>query len=618
MNLRCMRVGMLLGLAGLMLSVGFASAEPLLGRAIVASLRGNAHYEWEGGAEALEEGMALTHGHRVVTEGGAAMCLLLTPGALVCVHENTQLDLETLEHVSQGLPGFDGATIRRMVLRLGRGAILVHGGVPTDDRFITIGLSDGLNVETSGGSLTVANVKGRCTIDVEDGTVAVKGAGQPERLAANDRMTLSRRTDGTWDSTVERPSRTELPYDFQVCRQYFGPLSALVTDWEWGNMAALNDWINPDTEITYVGVPREWQDVSPSLRRTSESQYPSSVPPAAGVGGSGQWRRPDVWDWYRRVGTLRGVNYLPRTAVNPVEMWQADTFDPETIQQELGWAHDVGLDSVRVFVPYVVWADDAKGLKQRMEAFLKHADGHDLSTVFVLFDDRQAFGTPVRVGIQPDPVPGVYNSRWVASPGHARVPESAGEWPRLKDYVQDVIRAFGEDERVLMWDLYNEAGHSGMGEASLPLARAAFDWARDVGPSQPVTAGISRTLPQDGQQALMKLSDVVTLADYQDAHQMRAMLALAGTRGRPVICTGWLRRGRGSTFEDILPVFSQTGAGWFHWGLVKGRTQFYMPWDAAPGTPVPDMWEQDLLDAEGEPLSEEEIRLIKGFSFDDP
>ena len=381
-------------------------------------------------------------------------------------------------------------------------------------------------------------------------------------------------------------------------------------------MSGLNDWSEPSAGVQLMGVPREWQDVSPSVRRTSFSRYPSSVVRPGAAGGGGQWRRPEIWDWYRNMGTLRGVNYLPRTAVNTIEMWQADTFDAKTIDEELGWAQKVDLDSVRVFLPYVVWADDAKGLKNRIDTFLSLANDHDLSTVFVLFDDRQALGIEPIAGPQPSPIPGMNNSRWVASPGCALVPESEGEWPSLKAYVQDIVGAFGDDERVLMWDLYNEVGYSGMGAKSLPLVTTTFEWAREINPEQPMTAGISKNLSQKERQQIMKLCDVITLADYEDTEQMRAMLTLAGMRGRPVICTGWLRRGQGNTFKDILPVFARFGVGWYHWGLVQGRSQLSMPWDASAGTAMPDVWEQDLLDAEGEPLDEHEIELIKGFSFD--
>ena len=35
---------------------------------------------------------------------------------------------------------------------------------------------------------------------------------------------------------------------------------------------------------------------------------------------------------------LVGSNYIPTDAINQLEMWQADTFNPAQIDKELGWA----------------------------------------------------------------------------------------------------------------------------------------------------------------------------------------------------------------------------------------------------------------------------------------
>ena len=52
-------------------------------------------------------------------------------------------------------------------------------------------------------------------------------------------------------------------------------------------------------------------------------------------------------------------------------MWQKDTFDPATIDQELTLAQGIGFNSARVFVQYIVWEDDRTGLKDRREEALK-------------------------------------------------------------------------------------------------------------------------------------------------------------------------------------------------------------------------------------------------------
>lgn len=45
-----------------------------------------------------------------------------------------------------------------------------------------------------------------------------------------------------------------------------------------------------------------------------------------------------IWEdcWYF------GANFIPSTAINQLEMWQKETFDPTTIDRELGFARKIG------------------------------------------------------------------------------------------------------------------------------------------------------------------------------------------------------------------------------------------------------------------------------------
>jgi len=330
---------------------------------------------------------------------------------------------------------------------------------------------------------------------------------------------------------------------------------------------------------------------------------------------AGQWSTEKAWQWYENVGVIKGCNYLPRTAVNMTEMWQADTFDPATIDEELGWAHKAGYNSVRVFIQYLVWADDADGLKKRIDRFLSIADSHDISTMMILFCDCSFAGKEPYLGRQDDPVPGVHNSGWVPSPGLKRVTDRS-VWPDLERYVKDIVGSFGADRRVLVWDLYNEPGNSRMGEKSLPLAEAAFAWARAAGPSQPMTIGAWSNFQGRMSRRLMELSDIVSFHGYDAPAGVRARIEICRSYGRPVICTEWLRRQVGNTFASILPVFAANRVGGYHWGLVAGRTQTYMHWGSKKHSPMPKIWQHDVFHPDGRPYDEKELELLKAFSFD--
>jgi len=329
-----------------------------------------------------------------------------------------------------------------------------------------------------------------------------------------------------------------------------------------------------------------------------------------------RWSKDKAWQWYRKVSPLRGCNYLPRTAVNMTEMWQADTFDPRTIDEELGWAEKAGYNSVRIYLQYLVWNDDPERLKKRLDEFLTIADKHGISSMLILFCDCAFSGKEPYLGKQDEPIPGVHNSGWVPSPGLKRVADKS-VWPDLEKYVKDIVGSFGKDERVLMWDLYNEPGNSRMGEKSLPLAEAAFRWARATNPSQPLTTGAWAGFQSRMSKRLMELSDIVSFHGYDRVGGIRGKLKICQEYGRPVICTEWLRRGVGNTFYAVLPIFAEHNTGWYNWGLVAGRTQTYMPWGSKRGDPMPKIWQHDIFHPDGTPYDTKEIELIRRFKFAD-
>ncbi|MCS7237715.1 MAG: glycoside hydrolase family 5 protein, partial [Thermoguttaceae bacterium] len=321
----------------------------------------------------------------------------------------------------------------------------------------------------------------------------------------------------------------------------------------------------------------------------------------------GRWSAERAWQWYEKVGSVRGVNYLPAYCVNTLELWQAATFQPKEIEKELQWAARVGLNSLRVFLHNLVWEADAAAANARLNMFLDIAWRNGLSTLLVLFDD--CWNQFPKLGPQPDPIPGVHNSRWVASPGRDRVVDPS-TWGGLENYVRSVVRAFAKDERVLGWDVYNEPGNSGLGEKSLPLLKAAVSWVRAEGPTQPLTVGLWANFSDDMHRVFAALSDIVSFHCYEPPAGFRAKMEQAKRFGRPVLCTEFLRRQVGNTFAHLLPLMFEHRVGWYFWGLVAGRSQTYLDWSSKPGDPPPAVWQHDLLRADGQPFEPAETALI--------
>ena len=321
---------------------------------------------------------------------------------------------------------------------------------------------------------------------------------------------------------------------------------------------------------------------------------------------AGQWPAGRAWTWYSRQPWLVGCNFLPSTAVNDVEMWRKETFDAKTISRELGWARELGFNTVRVFLNFVVWREDAAGLKQRFAKFLKLAEGQGIAVMPVLFDDCNFAGRVAAAETQPGPVPGVHNSQWVSSPPLAMVTNSAA-WSGLERYAKDMIGMFGKDRRVLAWDLYNEPG----GELSRPLMEAAFAWAREMKPVQPLTLAAWTDFNIPFQRRMMELSDVVSFHCYDNLDGLRAKLAICREYGRPVFCSEWMARTVGSHFETHLPFLKENRVACWNWGLVAGRTQTFFPWGSPQGAPEPQQWHHDIFRADGTPWKAREVQFIK-------
>ncbi len=330
-----------------------------------------------------------------------------------------------------------------------------------------------------------------------------------------------------------------------------------------------------------------------------------------------RWTRTQAWDWYRAQPWIVGFNFVPSTAGNTTELWSAETFDAPTIDRELGWGARLGFNSCRVFVQYLVWKHDPEGLKQRIDKFLAIAASHGLTTILVPFDDC-AFGDPPQtepfLGKQRDPIPGMIGPSWTPSPGLKAVTDRSA-WPDLEKYVKDLVGAFGRDRRVLMWDLYNEPGNTGMGEKSLPLLEAAFAWARAADPSQPLTVGVWGG-PAETARRQLALSDVVSFHFYGNHDGLRSRIAELKTHLRPVINTEWMARLQGSVWATDLPLFKREAVGCCCWGLVNGRAQFQFAWGDKRGTPEPKIWFHDLLRRDGTPYDPAELEVIRATAAD--
>lgn len=345
------------------------------------------------------------------------------------------------------------------------------------------------------------------------------------------------------------------------------------------------------------------------------------------VKGRAIWTKEKANAWYAAQPLLVGANFVPSTAINELEMWQAETFDTATIARELKWAADIGMNTMRVFLHDIAYKQDPQGFKKRIDIFLKIAARYKIRPLLVLFDSCwDPFPHP---GKQHEPAPFLHNSGWVQSPG-ADALKDPRQYPRLQQYVTDIVRHFRNDNRIVGWDVWNEpdnTNNSSYGrfepynkvELVHNLLEKAFTWVRAQDPTQPITAGIwaGNWASHDSLRPIEKLmieqSDVISFHNYDHPADFEQRVQWLQRYGRPLLCTEYMSRGNGSTFEGTLPIVKKYKVAAFNWGLVSGKSQTIFPWDSwqKKYTGEPELWFHDVFRENGTPYKASEIQAIK-------
>ncbi len=348
--------------------------------------------------------------------------------------------------------------------------------------------------------------------------------------------------------------------------------------------------------------------ITTSIQAQQNKKKETAIVPKAGQ----VWSVEKANAWYNEHKWITGADYLPSNAINQLEMWQAATFDSVLNDKELSWAENIGFNTMRVYLHSVAWKQDKEGFKNRMNTFLNIADRHHIKILFVFFDD--CWNKIPVAGKQPDPKQGIHNSGWVQDPGDPFSSDPT-QFPALEKYVKDVMDRFKNDKRILLWDLYNEPGNSGKKEASLPLLKKVFQWAREVNPDQPISVGLWAWDFEKLNAFQAMNSDVITYHDYEEPQWHQRVIELLKTHGRPLICTEYMARTRNSRFSNILPLLKKQNVGAINWGFVAGKSNTIYAWDTPlPNGGEPVEWFHDIFRKDGTPYKQDEVDLIKNLN----
>src|SRR5437660_1370296 len=342
-----------------------------------------------------------------------------------------------------------------------------------------------------------------------------------------------------------------------------------------------------------------------------------------------KWSTEQAQAWGKQMPWFVGCNFGPSTAINQLEMWQPDTFDLKTIDRELGWAESLGFNSVRVFLHDLLWKQDSEGFLKRMDQFLEVAEKHHIGVDFVLFDS--VWDPHPQPGKQRDPKPGLHNSGWVQSPGLDLLTQGAAWDAELKPYVVGVISRFKDDKRVHFWETINEPDNTNgnsYGKQEPPdkpriateLLKKSYEWARSANPSQPITSGVwigtwgdeNKLNPTERVQ--LGESDVISFHSYAKLDELKQCVEHLRRYDRPILCTEYMARPRGSTFDPNLAYLKEQKVAAYNWGFVAGKTNTIYAWDTwqkrAEGEPK--VWFHDIFRADGTPFDQKEVDYIRG------
>ncbi len=329
-----------------------------------------------------------------------------------------------------------------------------------------------------------------------------------------------------------------------------------------------------------------------------------------------RWTPERAQDWQTKYGYRAGINFIPSTADNELEMFQSETYDPKTIDRELGYAQSMGFTTARVFLHNLLWEEDSVKFLARLDNFLSIASKRGFAVMLVLFDS--CWNADPHTGTQPEPIYGQHNSQWVQAPGTA-ILNDAKAFEKLHSYVKGVTEHFKDDSRIIAWDVWNEPNNSGYDDSFiLPRITQVFSWIREVNPSQPLTTPVwkySKASFSLFEQVQMNMSDVISFHNYEPPQQLaQSMEHIQKFNGdRPLVCTEYMARTAGSHFEPSLQMMKDLKINAYNWGLVNGRTNTIYDWTTCvkPATEPPAIWFHDIVNPDGSAFNQSEISYIQ-------
>ena len=357
-----------------------------------------------------------------------------------------------------------------------------------------------------------------------------------------------------------------------------------------------------------------------------------------------KWTKKEIWDWYDKLDWISGFNFIPSTTINKVELWQK--YDHERVFSDIGkeiyLAKNLGYNSVRMRLPFDLWQVEPESFFEHIDEMLDILSSNEITFMPVLFSDcllPKEMQKPISLGKQPEPVPGYFGGSPVTcfdgmgNIGYSPTDEEGME-EVVHEYVAQLANRYGRDRRIIMWNVWNEAGNSNRGIKSLSMMTKIFNWFRQFDVIQPLTSDVWGNMEEKKENpcieltnprmdseielAAIELSDIVSFHYYGDYMHVRKVIEQLKEYGRPLIIDEWLHRPMGSYIQTHLPLFKKEKIGSYMFGFVNGKCQFNEVWEEIRDRKDLDvsLWMHDIFYNNFEPYDREEIETIKKCNLD--
>lgn len=334
-----------------------------------------------------------------------------------------------------------------------------------------------------------------------------------------------------------------------------------------------------------------------------------------------QWTCEQANEWWNNQEWPVGCCYVPSYAINQFEMWQKETFNPEVIDKEFGLCEDLGFNLVRLFIHEDLWFADKTGFKSEINQVLNLAQSHGIKATFT-FCTNGGESTEY-LGPQPEAIPGIHGGgHWCQTP-KSDILFNRERWGEFKEYVQDILKTFGDDDRILYWCLYNEPENDRQGRNCMEFMTELYKWAWEVRPNQPLTSPIWVRPGYKGARSRLEVinfvcsnSDIISFHCYYSPDELETFIQMLKPFNRPMVCQEYMARTLGSTFQGSLPIFKREKIGALNWGLVEGKCNFHYPWGHKLEDGEPELWFHDIFYEDYTPFSKEEVDVIKSLTQD--